>query len=270
MDEEADFDEVIIEEEVKIDSTLKEVVDSNKHPIKGNYGCIGCGELLGLKIALQTLEKPIVVHSSGKIGRLSKYPDSYVDAPFVSTGRDATPLATSIAENNDNTVIVYSGDGATRENIGSILQAASERANMTYICYNNQSNSTYEGSIAQMLSKKLQYAATASISHPEDYIRKLKKASETVGTTFIEILTPCPETWGFDTSLTIEIARMAVQSKAWPLYEVIKGVPKLNSLPTTTPLEDFFVMHTKFSDVSEEEMKLIKNSIVRAWNLISK
>lgn len=264
MDEDMDIEE-IAEENVNVDASVKDVIDNNESLVTGNHGCIGCGELLGLKIALQTLGKCIVVHSGGEMALLGKYPNSYVHVPFVSAGNDAATLASSISKNTEAHVVAYSGDGATRENFSSLIRAAESGRNFTFICYNNQSYSLFTESLALMLSQKISFAATASVSHPGDFIKKLCKASGMPGTKYIEVLTPCPRKWGFDSSLTMDVARIAVESKAWPLYEVVNGKIEMSSLPTSVALTSYFSSQERFSGVDENVLQKIENQVNRIW-----
>ena len=67
------------------------------------------------------------------------------------------------------------------------------------------------------------YAATASPSHPFDLIEKIRRGWSVAGSAYIHILCPCPLSWGFDTENTVRIARMAVEARVFPLYEIAEG-----------------------------------------------
>ncbi|HLD83605.1 MAG TPA: thiamine pyrophosphate-dependent enzyme [archaeon] len=264
MDDDMDVEEVA-EETVSIDPTLKEALDNNGNFITGNHGCIGCGELLALKIALHAVGKCVVVHSSGEIALLAKYPNSYVSVPFVGAGRNAAPLAAAVAKGVSETVVAYAGDGATREHMNDLMETARSKANVIYICYNNQSSDVYSESVAKILSRYADYAATASISHATDYIKKLKKAASLPGVKYIEVLAPCPDKWGFDTSLTVEVARTAVESRAWPLYEITSGKTEINSMPTTMSTENYFSMQRRFASADPADIEEAKARISKTW-----
>jgi pyruvate/2-oxoacid:ferredoxin oxidoreductase beta subunit len=67
------------------------------------------------------------------------------------------------------------------------------------------------------------YVATASPSHPFDLIEKIRRGWSAAGSAYIHILCPCPTDWGFDTENTVRIARMAVEARVFPLYEIVEG-----------------------------------------------
>ncbi len=65
-----------------------------------------------------------------------------------------------------------------------------------------------------------------------------KKSSESKknidGPSLIHIQTPCPTGWGYDPAKSIELARLAVQTGAWILYEYENGRFTINSKPKKT------------------------------------
>ncbi len=67
------------------------------------------------------------------------------------------------------------------------------------------------------------YCATASPSHPFDLIEKVRRGWSAAGAAYIHILCPCPTAWGFEMENTVRIARMAVESRIFPLYEIAEG-----------------------------------------------
>ena len=77
------------------------------------------------------------------------------------------------------------------------------------------------------------YAATASVGFPQDLQRKVKKALDIRGPKYLQIHCPCPLGWGFDSSLTLEIAKLAVMSGLYPLIEYEYG--KLVNVFKITP-----------------------------------
>jgi pyruvate ferredoxin oxidoreductase beta subunit len=80
-----------------------------------------------------------------------------------------------------------------------------------------------------------------------DLVRKVEKALNTDGPTFINVLAPCPLGWGFPTQDTIAISREAVDTCFWPLYEVVNGEYKITYKPKEKkPLVDFLKQQTRY------------------------
>lgn len=82
-----------------------------------------------------------------------------------------------------------------------------------------------------VIAHDIPYAAQASLSNLNDLSEKAKKAFEIKGPAFINVLQPCTVGWKFPMNMTVEVARRAVDSCLWPLYEVENGEYKLNYKP---------------------------------------
>jgi hypothetical protein len=52
----------------------------------------------------------------------------------------------------------------------------------------------------------------------------VRKAKQVRGTRFLHILSPCPPGWKYADELTIEMGRMAVRNRVFPLLEVENGI----------------------------------------------
>ncbi|MHA2182334.1 MAG: thiamine pyrophosphate-dependent enzyme, partial [Promethearchaeota archaeon] len=152
------------------------------------------------------------------------------------------------------TTLVFAGDGGTADiGIQGLSGAAERNTNIIYCCYDNEaymntgiqrSSSTPHGAItttttlgkdrfkknlpAILAAHDIPYVATCSISEPLDLYDKFKKAKSIKGCKYIHILAPCPPGWGFNSENAIEVARLAVKSGSWILFEVEKGIMTLS------------------------------------------
>jgi NADPH-dependent glutamate synthase beta subunit-like oxidoreductase/pyruvate/2-oxoacid:ferredoxin oxidoreductase beta subunit len=157
-------------------------------------------------------------------------------------------------DRKDVVFLAYGGDGGTADIGLQSLSGALERGhNFVYVCLDNEaymntgiqrSSSTPYGaatttsppgkkSIGQSTWKKnlpaiaaahgIPYVATASPAFPVDLMNKVKKAASIPGPAYIHIYSPCPTGWRSETDTSVEVARMAVLSNVFPLYEVIDG-----------------------------------------------
>jgi len=164
--------------------------------------------------------------------------------------------------NKEIKFIAFGGDGGTYDIGIQSLSGALERGhNFVYVCYDNEaymntgiqrSSATPRGAwttttpAGKIIHGKIQYhknlteiiaahnipyVAQASIWRWNDLIEKAHKAFYTKGPAFINVLSPCPRGWRFESKNTIEISKLAVQTNFWPLYEVENGVWKLNYKP---------------------------------------
>ncbi|MEM3049056.1 MAG: pyruvate ferredoxin oxidoreductase, partial [Candidatus Bathyarchaeia archaeon] len=67
---------------------------------------------------------------------------------------------------------------------------------------------------------------------------------------------PCPLGWRSNPSDTIKLAKMAVQTGLFPIYEIIDGKYKLSLKPgRLIPLEEYLKLQGRFSHLLKPEFK---------------
>lgn len=184
-------------------------------------------------------------------------------------------------------IIAISGDGGTFDIGIQALSGALERGHdFLYICYDNEaymntgiqrSGATPHGAatttspagkkipgkpefkkdfIGICVAHGIEYAATASPAYWNDYITKVRKGLEVEGPAVIHVFAPCPTGMRFDSSKSIEVARLAVQTRYWPVYEVEKGRYRLNiKVPRPKPLVEFLKMQGRFRHLFQPEFQ---------------
>jgi len=82
-----------------------------------------------------------------------------------------------------------------------------------------------------VISHHIAYVAQASISHWQDLANKVSKGLSTEGPAFLNVLSTCQRGWGFDPKDSVNLARLAVETCYWPLYEVEEGQYRLTHKP---------------------------------------
>ncbi len=158
--------------------------------------------------------------------------------------------------------VAFAGDGGTYDIGLQALSGALERGhNFLYVCYDNEaymntgiqrSSATPLGAFAtteppgkESIGKRrnrkdltkiiaahnIPYVAQASISHWYDLSEKVKRAVAKDGPAFINVMSTCFRGWRHDPNLTTEVARLAVETRFWPLYEIEDGEWRLNYVP---------------------------------------
>jgi pyruvate ferredoxin oxidoreductase beta subunit len=154
------------------------------------------------------------------------------------------------------------GDGGTYDIGLQALSGTMERGHdVVYLCYDNnayantggqRSSATPLGASATtspagtqspgklqwrkdltkiLTAHNIPYVAQACPSRWQDMYNKAKKAFEVEGPAFLNILCLCPTEWKYDESKGIELAKIAVDTCVWHLYEVENGKYKLNYKP---------------------------------------
>jgi pyruvate ferredoxin oxidoreductase beta subunit len=202
--------------------------------------------------------------------------------------------------------IVVGGDGGTYDIGLQSLSGALERGHQfLYICYDNEaymntgnqrSGATPRGShtttspvgkiqqgkkeykkdlTAIIEGHHINYVAQSSISNFVDLTRKVKRSLEVEGPSFINLISPCQRSWGYDSSLTIKIADLAVQTNLWPLYEADHGKFILNYEPKEKkPILEWLKSQKRFKHLlkpeNEELVQEIQEHIDKEFARIKK
>ncbi len=148
----------------------------------------------------------------------------------------------------------FAGDGATYDIGLQALSGAMERGHqMMYVCLNNEAymntgiqrssatpigsstTTSWAGSVAAgkkefskdmtevMIAHNIPYVAQVSPHNWRDTVTKARKGFECGGPCFINAISPCPRGWRFPSDQTIAMAKLAVETCVWPLYEVVNG-----------------------------------------------
>jgi pyruvate/2-oxoacid:ferredoxin oxidoreductase beta subunit len=219
---------------------------------------------------------------------------AFATAASVSSGVRA---ALDITGQNDVQVLAWAGDGGTFDIGFQALSGAVERnENIIYACYDNEaymntgiqrSSSTPWGAwtkvtpsstpednpkkdIVEILAAhRIPYAATVSIAFPEDFRRKVEKAKAASGTRFLHILAPCPPGWKIPSELGVRLARLAVETKVFPLYEVEQGTSyNINYQPRGLPVKEYLKLQGRFKHLSDEETALIQERVEAEWQAL--
>ena len=98
----------------------------------------------------------------------------------------------------------------------------------------------------------VKYVATASVAYPVDLINKVRKALNVVGPTFLHIHAPCPKGWKFDEAKTVEIARLAIETGMWRMYEWENGEYRYQFKPRKyKPVREYLKLQGRFAHLEE-------------------
>jgi len=129
--------------------------------------------------------------------------------------------------------------------------------------------------IAIAVGHHIDYAATATVGFPNDYITKVRKGLEVDGPAVVHVLAPCPLGWRANPRDTARIAKLAVQTTIWPLYEVEKGEYRLNmKIGKPVPVEEYLRLQGRFSHLMrpewKEEVEAIRQGVQENWQRILK
>ncbi len=208
----------------------------------------------------------------------------------------------------DITCIVVSGDGGDDIGMDQVIGAALRNDPMIVLEYDNKgymntgsqlcytgfrgqrssnahlgpqqtAKQTHHKDIIEILrGTHCSYLFQAAESNPLDMIRKARKAQATVragGFAFGKLFSVCPLNWGMEEASGPTVIKKSVDSCIHPLYEIERGITKLNYNPEKTgkkiPVTDAFkVMGRAFSHLCDPKYadltKEVQDEVDLRWS----
>ena len=265
----------------------------------GGLSCRGCGWALLVRHLASILgENTVYVVPASCFSIIAgPYPlneirGSVVHTVFAAAPATATGIRAALDRKGkkDATVAILAGDGGTFD-IGfqSLSGAASRGENLLYVVNNNgaymntgiqTSTATPYGAVTTtnpqanfkktfpkdlmgiIAAHNIPYAATCSLAFIEDYRRKIQKAKETKGFRLLMIDGPCPPGHKTDPAQSISIARLAVETKLFPLFEVEHQKYRINYFPKEkVPVKRCLEKQGRFRHLFQDESRQALNEI---------
>ncbi|HEY6960881.1 MAG TPA: thiamine pyrophosphate-dependent enzyme [Gaiellaceae bacterium] len=220
--------------------------------------------------------------------------------PFASAAAEASGLLSAFRLRGvrDATVVVWGGDGGTADIGFSGVSAAAERnEDILYVLNDNEaymntgvqkSGATPEGAwttttpaaapkrgrkkdVARIMAAHgVPYVATlaaGTLPMLRDFRRKVEKAATTEGFRFLHVLGPCPPGWRYGTSQSTDLARLAVESKTFPLWEAERGVPEITFTPKRpVPVREYLAAQGRFKHLTDGDVERIQAHVDARWS----
>ena len=281
-------------------------IKDNEYMYSGHVGCPGCGAVIAMRFTLKALgDKTIVVLPACCWSIIAgPYPQATLKVPvihsaFETGGAVASGVraALDVKGDSETTVVTWAGDGGTFDIGFQALSGAVERnEDFIYVCYDNEaymntgvqrSSSTPYGAwttttpgqdwkkwrkkniVEALVAHRIPYAATANIAFPEDLVRKVQKAKGRKGSRFIHIYASCPTGWRIPSEMSVKIARMAVQTNIFPLYEVEDGKKyTINYKPKEYLVREYFRLQGRFRYLTDRDLDQIQEMVNEDWELL--
>jgi pyruvate/2-oxoacid:ferredoxin oxidoreductase beta subunit len=271
----------------------------------GHLACQGCGAALAMRLVLKGLgpETVLVVPACCWSVINGPWHASAVQVPFLHTAfaagaSTAAGVSAAFAVRGIRaTVVAWAGDGGTFDIGLQALSGAAERGDdLLYVCYDNEaymntgsqrSSATPMGAwttttpmprvkrrpkkaiLEIMAAHRIPYAATATVGHPEDLIAKVRRARALKGMRFLHILAPCPPGWRILPEQTLHLARLAVETRIFPLVEVEDGARvHITVIPRDrdqAPVARYLEAQGRFQHLTADGIAAIQSSVDASW-----
>ncbi len=285
-------------------TTVKELPEQDWFT-SGHTACAGCGGAVVGRIAMKVFGPRTVVYhpASCMLIFTATYPHNafrvpYLHVLFENSAVCAAGIKRALKRlgKDDVNVVAFVGDGGTADiGIQALSGAAERNEDIIYIMYDNEAymntgiqrsgstpfgawtTTTPVGSVKAgkvefkkdvpsiMMAHDVPYVATASIAYPTDFIKKLEKARDKKGFRYIQVIAPCPTGWKAETDKTIELARLAVETGIWTLFEYEDGKYNINRTPKFSPVEDYLNVQGRFKHLTPDDIVKIQDWVKRKW-----
>jgi pyruvate ferredoxin oxidoreductase beta subunit/2-oxoisovalerate ferredoxin oxidoreductase beta subunit len=223
---------------------------------------------------------------------LAELKANLVHTVFAAASATATGVRAGLDRQGkkDTTVVVLAGDGGTFDiGLQALSGAAARDENILYIVNNNgaymntgiqTSTATPYGAVTTtnpgagykkswpkdlmgiIAAHNLPYAATCSLAFMEDFRRKIQRANDTQGFRLLMVDGPCPPGHKTEPADSIHIARLAVETRLFPLFEIERQQYKISYKPEAfLPVEECMKYQGRFKHLFKEENKVMLEDI---------
>lgn len=276
---------------------IKILTEADDFVAHGVSACAGCGMELILRNVLAVLgeDTTIVIppgcsalfcgYGSETGLRIGGFQGCLENSAAIAAGIKA---GYEMQGNFHTTVLAFVGDGGTVDIGLQSLSGMLERGDkVLYICYDNEAymNTGIQGSSSTPLAAwttttpagkptarkdllriciahGIQYCASASVANIPDLRKKVQKAKDADGPTVLHIHAPCPTGWGYEPAKSIEVAKAAVKTGAWVLYEYEQGKIKVNSaMKELKPITEYTKLQKRFKGASDQTLEQMQQEV---------
>jgi pyruvate ferredoxin oxidoreductase beta subunit len=230
----------------------------------------------------------IVANATGCLEVFSTpYPESSWRVPWMhSLFANAASVATGIAAamkakgRPEVRVVAQGGDGGTTDiGLGCLSGLFERNDDVLYVCYDNEAymntgvqrssatpaaartattpavgsqpgNAFGPGKSAPLIAMahRIPYVATASVAELRNLEYKIEKAMRVHGARYVHVHVPCPLGWGAEPRDTVRIARLAVETGLFPLFESEFGeITDRTAIRHLKPVEEYLRVQKRFA-----------------------
>jgi pyruvate ferredoxin oxidoreductase beta subunit len=247
----------------------------------------------------------IAVNATGCLEVFSTpYPETSWQIPWIhSLFGNAAAVASGVAAamrmrgRKEVRVVAQGGDGGTTDIGFGCLSGMFERNDdVLYICYDNEAymNTGVQRSSATppaartattmavgsepgnvfgtgknvpliAMAHGIPYVATASVANLRDLEYKVTRAMGIHGARYVHIHVPCPLGWGSASEDTIKVARMAVESGLFPLFEAVDGeITGRTTIRRQVPVTEYLKLQKRFAHLFGKEPDTGRLAMIQA------
>ncbi|MBY9001673.1 MAG: pyruvate synthase subunit beta [Candidatus Heimdallarchaeota archaeon] len=295
--------------------TQKDLLNVPKKALlKGHFACAGCGSALAFRHAISAIADKVIlvvpascasVYQGGGKGASFNVPT--INTAFAASDAVASGVrrAMKMKGKDDLKVVVWGGDGSGADiGIATEIGACDRQEDILHIIYSNnvygntggqrsgdtmigaKTATTPKGNTTPrkmvpfiMIANNARYVATASSAFIEDLVEKVKKAISFEGFKLIQIDAPCPPNWRTDSADSVKVARLAVQTGIWPLFEwdretnevvLSRASKKYEDKSNRKQITEWTSLQGRLKTITEDQLIALEFDTERQWNFLRK
>lgn len=261
----------------------------------GHRACLGCGEALAARLVLESAGPNVMIaNATGCLEVFSTaWPESAWRVPwmhslFENTAAVAAGMEAALKNQGQSAkVLAFAGDGGTFDIGFQAVSGMLERGhNVLFVCFDNEaymntgiqrSGSTPHAAatttspagrermgkrhlkkdiVSIIASHHIPYAATATVAYPSDLRKKVRRAIDVEGPSFLHVHSPCPLGWGHESDKSIEVSRLAVETGLFPIIELERGeLTSVMPIRHPKPVLDYLKMQNRFRHLFADDAR---------------
>ena len=235
----------------------------------------------------------VAVNATGCLEVFSTpYPETSWHIPWLhSLFGNAPAVATGVAaamkvKGRETRVVGQAGDGGTVDiGMGALSGMFERNDDVLFICYDNeaymntgvqrsgatppaartattQAVGDHPGNVFGQgkdlpriaMAHEIPYVATATVANLRDLEAKVEKAMQMRGARYIHVLVPCPLGWGSASKDTILLARLAMESGLFPVFEAEYGeVTSVLPVRRRVPVTEYLRLQKRYAHLFHPE-----------------
>jgi len=268
----------------------------------GHRACQGCGEALGARYAIDAAMRAtggqlIAVNATGCLEVFTTpYPETswqvaWLHSLFGNAAAVATGVAAAMRVRGRHHVrtIAQGGDGRNDDVLyicsenEAFMKTGVQRSSATPPAARTATTPAMGPAPGNVfgtgknvpkiaVAHGIPYVATATVADLHDLERKVVKAMGIRGARYIHVHVPCPLGWGAASHDTIRLARLAVESGLFPIFEAQDGaVTGSRKIRRQVPVEEYLKPQKRFAHlfVSDQgRQQIAKLQAIASRNIV--
>jgi len=278
-----------------------EDISKEENMFPGGRSCPGCGGGVLTRLFLKAAGNNYVLPAPGScgtnttgmfpIGPMAKTGVAVTMLGAIGAAASGTRVALDTIGKEDAQVLGVVGDGDTGDiGFGNVSAMVERGHKVCFVVVDNQGYAATGGQRSGLtplkawtrttqsgksrapkilpfifMAHNIPYTASASVAYPEDLYAKIKKALDKKNQpSIIQCLCPCIVNWKIEPKRMVEVARLAVETGVYPLYEYERGsFRRTVFIKERKPIQEYLKLQGRYAHVTGQDIKELEE--YRNW-----